>query len=57
MATSKYLRWVKPLKRSQKARIRKEIEKRRKQAQMFHEELQGDKWELSWEEIKEMHFK
>ena len=35
------------------ARFRKETEKRRKQAQTFHE-LQGNKWELSWEEIKEM---
>ena len=44
--------WIKPLKRSQKVKFRKEIEKRRKQAQTFHE-LQGNKWELSWEEIKE----
>jgi hypothetical protein len=50
MPTNKGSNWIKPLKRSQKVRIRKEIDKRRKQAQIFHEELQGGKWELTWEQ-------
>lgn len=30
MATSKYMKWVKPLKRSEKVKLRKELEKRKK---------------------------
>ena len=31
MTTSKNLKWVKPLKRSEKVRLRKELEKRKKE--------------------------
>lgn len=31
MPTSKYAKWVKPLKRSEKTRLRKELEKRKKE--------------------------
>ena len=31
MATSKNLKWVKPLKKSEKVRLRKELEKRKKE--------------------------
>ena len=31
MPVSRYMEWVKPLKRSEKVRLRKELEKRKKQ--------------------------
>jgi hypothetical protein len=40
MPTSKWSRWIKPLKRSEKVRLRKYIEKRRKESETFHQ-LQG----------------
>lgn len=58
MVTSKYLKWTKPLKRSQKVRLRKELEKR-KQEEKKSELLMIDPvtWGLTWEQIKEMEFK
>lgn len=35
--------WVKPLKRSQKVRLRKELEKRKKEEQN-NPKLEGNKW-------------
>ena len=42
MITSKNLKWVKPLKKSEKVRLRKELEKRKKEENTL---LKGDKWE------------
>ena len=51
----KYERWVKPLKRSQKVRLRKELEKCKKEEQnnpkLF--EVEPGYWRLNWEQIKE----
>lgn len=41
MGTSKYFRWIKPLKRSEKVKLRKELEKRKKAENTY---LKGDKW-------------
>ena len=43
MVTSKELKWVKPLKRSEKVRLRKELEKRKKEEE--NPKLEGDRWE------------
>ena len=43
MATSKCLKWIKPLKRSEKVKLRKELEKRKKTENTY---LKGDKWEV-----------
>lgn len=56
MATSKYFKWIKPLKRSEKVRLRKELKKRKREESIY---LKGhkwelNKWELSWKQIKEM---
>lgn len=45
--------YVKPLKRSEKVRLRKELEKRKKEEQK-NPKLEGNKWKLTWEQIKEM---
>lgn len=42
MATSKYLKWIKPLKRSEKVKLRKELEKR-KNEERFGPRLTGDR--------------
>jgi hypothetical protein len=56
MATSKYLRWTKPLKRSQKVKLRKELERRRIEEQYStpNPNFQNGQWEISWERVKEM---
>lgn len=43
MVTSKNLKWVKPLKKSQKVKLRKELEKRKKEEK--YPLLEGDRWE------------
>lgn len=43
MATTKHLKWIKPLKKSEKVRLRKELEKRKKE-ERFGPRLTGDKW-------------
>lgn len=44
MATSKYIKWIKPLKKSEKVRLRKELEKRKKEEEK-NPKLEGDRWE------------
>lgn len=44
MVISKNLKWVKPLKKSEKVRLRKELEKRKKEEEK-NIKLEGDKWE------------
>ena len=44
MVTSKNLKWVKPLKKSEKVRLRKELEKRKKEEEK-NPRLEGDRWE------------
>lgn len=56
MVTSKHLKWIKPLKRSKKVKLRKELKKRKREESIY---LKGykwelNKWELSWEQIKEI---
>lgn len=41
MLTSKSTRWVKPLKRSQKVRLRKELEKQKKEENLTLKETKG----------------
>lgn len=43
MVTSKNLKWIKPLKKSEKVRLRKELEKRKKEENNL--KLEGDRWE------------
>lgn len=45
-------KFIKPLKRSQKVRLRKELEKRKKEEQN-NSKLDGLSWKLTWENIKE----
>lgn len=52
----KYERWVKPLKRSEKVRLRKELEKRKKEERFgprYNENFTENGWRLTWEQIKE----
>ena len=56
MATSKHFKWIKPLKRSEKVKLRKELKKRKREESIY---LKGhkwelNKWELSWQQVKEM---
>lgn len=46
MAWSKYSKWIKPMKRSQKAKLRKELEKRKQEAERNPDNswLGGDMW-------------
>jgi hypothetical protein len=48
--------YVKPLKRSEKVRLRKELEKRKKEEQNNPKlpEVEPGYWKLTWEQIKEM---
>ena len=58
VVTSKYLKWIKPLKRSQKVRLRKEIEKlKREEKKQESPMIDSATWGLTWEQIKEMKFK
>ena len=41
MPTSKYNKWVKPLKRSEKARLRKELERQKKEENITLKETNG----------------
>ena len=41
MLTSKYSKWIKPLKRSQKARLHKELDKRKKEENLTLKETNG----------------
>jgi len=53
MPHSVFTKWIKPLKRSQKVRLRKELEKRKKEEQK-NPKLEGNEWKLTWEKIKEI---
>jgi hypothetical protein len=58
VVTSKYLKWIKPLKRSQKVRLRKELEERAKEEKKSElPMIDSTTWGLTWEQIKEMKFK
>lgn len=56
MLLSKSTRWVKPLKRSQKVRLRKELKKCKKEQEHNPKlsEMEPGCWGLTWEQIKEM---
>lgn len=41
MLTSKHTKWIKPLKRSEKVRLRKELEKRKKEENLILKETNG----------------
>lgn len=55
MPHSSSTRLIKPLKRSQKIRLRKELEKRKKEEENNPKlpEIKPGYWGLTWEQIKE----